>query len=90
MGHESVPSRRRGYGNGARFHTNSIEAVWAVLKRGLFGVYHHASVKHLDFYLDEFTFRLNRGACEYHTMARIKAMLSGAVGRRMTYRELLA
>lgn len=28
-------------------HTNSIESVWAVLKRGLHGVYHHASPKHL-------------------------------------------
>jgi len=23
-------------------HTNGIESVWAVLKRGLHGVYHHA------------------------------------------------
>jgi transposase-like protein len=31
--------------------TNSIESVWAVLKRGLHGVYHHASKKHL--FLDD-------------------------------------
>jgi transposase-like protein len=41
--------------------TNSIESVWAVLKRGLHGVYHHASPKHLQRYVDEFTFRLNDG-----------------------------
>lgn len=31
--------------------TNSIESVWAVMKRGLHGVYHHASPKHLDRYV---------------------------------------
>ena len=29
-------------------HTNGIESVWAVLKRGLIGTFHHVSVKHLD------------------------------------------
>ena len=41
--------------------TNGIESVFAVLKRGLIGVYHHASPKHLDRYVDEFAFRLNEG-----------------------------
>ena len=27
--------------------TNSIESVWAVLKRGVYGVYHQVSKKHL-------------------------------------------
>lgn len=39
---------------------NSIESVWAVLKRGLHGVYHHASPKHLGRYVDEFAWRLQR------------------------------
>jgi len=29
------------------------------MKRGLYGVYHHAGDKHLHHYVDEFTFRLN-------------------------------
>jgi len=41
--------------------TNGIESVFAVLKRGLIGVYHHASQKHLGRYVDEFAFRLNEG-----------------------------
>jgi len=40
--------------------TNGIESVFAVLKRGLIGVYHHASPKHLGRYVDEFSFRLTR------------------------------
>src|SRR5271155_3814476 len=39
--------------------TNSIESVWAVMKRGMHGVYHHASKKHIKRYVDEFTWRLN-------------------------------
>jgi hypothetical protein len=27
--------------------TNGMESVWAVMKRGIHGVYHHASAKHL-------------------------------------------
>ena len=41
--------------------TNCVESVFAVLKRGLHGVYHHASKKHMARYVDEFTFRLNDG-----------------------------
>src|SRR5579864_7761098 len=41
--------------------TNGIESVFAVMKRGLYGVYHHASKKHLGRYVDEFSFRLNEG-----------------------------
>ena len=52
--HDSINHSRGEYARGAA-HTNSIESVWAVLKRGLMGVYHHASPKHLPRYVDEFT-----------------------------------
>jgi transposase-like protein len=70
--------------------TNSIESVWAVLKRGLHGVYHHASEKHLARYVDEFTFRLNEGDVKRHTMDRLESLMSACVGRRLTYKELTA
>ncbi len=41
--------------------TNGMESVWAAMKRGIHGVYHHASPKHIARYVDEFTFRLNDG-----------------------------
>jgi len=70
--------------------TNSIESVWAVMKRGLHGVYHHASPKHLDRYVSEFTFRLNDGDVKRHTMERLASLFSAAIGKRLTYKDLIA
>jgi ISXO2-like transposase domain len=70
--------------------TNSIESVWAVLKRGLHGVYHHASPKHIGRYVNEFTFRLNDGNVKRQTLDRLNSMIAATVGRRITYQELTA
>ncbi|WP_341226914.1 IS1595 family transposase [uncultured Arcticibacterium sp.] len=40
-------------------HTNTIENFWSVLKRGIYGIYHQVSDKHLERYLDEFAGRFN-------------------------------
>ena len=40
-------------------HTNSIENFWGILKRGIYGIYHQISEKHLERYLDEFAGRFN-------------------------------
>lgn len=70
--------------------TNSIESVFAVLKRGLIGVYHHASKKHLGRYVDEFAFRLNEGNVQHHTMTRLQSLVGKVAGKRLTYKELIA
>lgn len=70
--------------------TNGIESVFAVLKRGLVGVYHHASPKHLGRYVDEFAFRLNEGDVKHHTLARLDSFIAGAAGKRLTYEGLIA
>jgi transposase-like protein len=70
--------------------TNGIESVWAVLKRGLLlGVYHHASDKHLHRYVDEFTFRLNDGNVERHTLRRLESLTQASFGKRLTYKDLI-
>lgn len=70
--------------------TNGIESVFAVLKRGLHGVYHHASKKHMGRYVDEFTFRLNDGNVKRHTWDRLDSFVSAVVGKRLTYKRLIA
>lgn len=47
------------YSLGDGKHTNTIESCWAVLKRSVYGIFHHVSVKYLQQYVDEFCFRLN-------------------------------
>lgn len=69
--------------------TNGAESVFAVLKRGLIGVYHHVSPDHLRRYVDEFTFRLNDGNVRRHTIARLDSMIDGTVGKRLTYKDLI-
>lgn len=70
--------------------TNGIESVWAVLKRGVIGVYHQISEKHTGRYVNEFSFRLNDGNVKRHTLDRLDSMLWAAVGRRLTYKALVS
>ena len=69
--------------------TNGVESIFAVMKRGLHGVYHHASKKHLGRYVDEFAFRLNDGNVKRHTMQRLDSVIQGAKGKRLTYEGLI-
>jgi transposase-like protein len=70
--------------------TNGVESVFAVLKRGIIGTFHHVSPKHLGRYVDEFAFRLNDGDVSRHTMQRLASLFGAAIGRRLTYAELIA
>lgn len=70
--------------------TNGIESVFAVLKRGLHGVYHHASPKHMCRYVDEFSFRLNEGNVKRHTWDRLDSFVNAVAGKRITYERLIA
>jgi len=40
-------------------HVNGMESFWATLKRGIYGIYHHISVKYMQRYINEFSFRYN-------------------------------
>ncbi len=71
-------------------HTNGIESVWSVLKRSIHGTWHHVSVKHLQRYINEASFRLNEGNCEVDTVERMRSLANGMKGKRIPYRELIA
>lgn len=70
--------------------TNGIESVFAVLKRGIYGTFHHVSPKHIGRYVDEFAFRLNEGNVKRHTLARLDSFIVNIVGKRLTYKALIA
>jgi transposase-like protein len=68
-------------------HTNTIEGYFSIFKRGMKGIYQHCAKKHLHRYLAEFDFRYtNRVANGFNDSQRADALLSGIVGRRLTYR----
>lgn len=56
--HEAVSHDKDEYVRG-EFHTNSIEGFFSQLKRGIYGIYHHVTPKHLQRYCDEFAYRYN-------------------------------
>lgn len=83
--HQIVYHNRSQYVNGI-FHTNTIEGFWSLLKRGIIGIYHFVSVKHLQQYVNEFSFRYNtRKATDY---SRFNYLLSN-MENRLTYKELI-
>jgi transposase-like protein len=71
-------------------NTNSIESVWALLKRGIYGTWHHVSPKHLARYVDEVAFRLNAGNVATHTLTRLDSFIAAVDGKRLTYERLTA
>jgi len=73
------------YEGGPTISTNTVEGFFAILKRGLNGVYHAVSPEHLHRYVAEFEFRYNRRHLD--DGARTVAAIQGAVGKRLTYRD---
>jgi hypothetical protein len=71
-------------------NTNSIESVWALLKRGVYGTWHHISAKHVARYVNEVTFRLNAGNVANHTLDRLDSFIAAVDGQRLTYERLTA
>jgi len=70
--------------------TNGIESVWALLKRGIYGIWHQVSAKHLSRYVDEVSFRLNAGNVKQHTLDRLDSFVAAVGGKRLTYARLTA
>ncbi|MBK6341859.1 MAG: IS1595 family transposase [Flavobacteriales bacterium] len=52
-------------------HTNGIENFWSIMHRGINGIYHQVSPKHLHRYCDEYAFRFNnRLLCQQEVQCR--------------------
>ncbi len=69
-------------------HTNTVENVFSVFKRGMTGVYQFCSEAHLPRYLNEFSFRYsNRSALGIEDAERANMIIAGTTGKRLTYRR---
>jgi transposase-like protein len=85
--HLTVNHSIKEYVRGDAF-TNTAEGYFSILKRGIYGIYHHVSAAHLPRYLAEFDFRYNNrvklGVGDTERAARV---LVGAKGKRLTYQS---
>src|SRR3954468_16282432 len=73
---------------GGFFTTNSVESFFALLKRAVYGQFHHISEAHLHRYLAEADFKYNhRTALGIDDAERTDALLRGAKGKRLYYRQ---
>jgi hypothetical protein len=69
-------------------HTNTVENVFSVFKRGMKGVYQHCGEAHLHRYVTEFAFRYNnRSGLGIGDTERTAKVIQQAGGKRLTYRR---
>jgi transposase-like protein len=83
-GHEVVNHGRKEYVRGLST-TNTVESYFALMKRGVMGVYHSVSKQHLDRYCDEFSFRWNRR--KISDSERTDDAIRNASGKRLVYQS---
>lgn len=89
MTHQAVNHSKGEYVRG-EVHTNTIEGVFSVFKRGMIGTYQHCGEQHLDRYLAEFDFRYStRTAMGIGDDGRADLALKGIEGKRLTYRRTI-
>ena len=74
--------------SGRKLTTNSIESVWAVVKRAYKGIYHQWRPKHGQRYLNEVAYRLTEGHVNVPIMIRVKRLSQRAFKVTLTYKEL--
>jgi hypothetical protein len=88
-GHGTVNHSRDEYARlGGFYTTNSAESFFALLKRAVYGQFHHVSEAHLHRYLAEADFKYNhRTKLGYDDAQRADALLRGTQGKRLMYRQ---
>ena len=79
---------RHSYGEYVKgeIHTNTVENAFSLLKRAVIGTYHQLSIKHLQRYLNEFSYRFNRRE-EAELFEQTVMRMAGA--KPMTYSKLI-
>lgn len=87
--HETVNHSIGEYARGD-VHSNTVESYFGLLKRGIYGTYHHVSEAHLQRYVTEFDFRFtHRTANGIDDTERAVKALGQIQGKRLTYRRIV-
>ncbi len=68
--HKSVNHKSLEFVKG-EVHTQNIEGVWSILKRGIYGVYRVVSKKYLQAYIDEYSWRYNNRGYQDKMFSRL-------------------
>lgn len=85
-GHETVTHGVKEYVRpGTDIHSNTVEGVFSLIRRGVMGTFHSVSRKHLPNYLNEFQFRWNTR--KMNDGQRVTAAIKTIAGKRLEYRE---
>ncbi len=82
--HVFVTHAKGEYARDGWIHTNTAESSFALLKRGLHGIFHAVSKEHLHRYIGEFDFRWNTR--RLNDGDRTVAAIQSATGKRLMYR----
>lgn len=85
-GHEVIKHSAGEYvRRGTDVHTNTVEGVFSLIRRGVMGTFHSVSRKHLPNYLNEFQFRWNTRKMK--DGERVSRAIKTMLGKRLEYRE---
>lgn len=71
-----------------QYHTNGVEGFWGIFKRGIVGVYHQISPKHIKRYCDEYSYRYNTR--NNSSVDKFAEAVSRVTKARITYTQLTA
>jgi transposase-like protein len=83
--HGTVNHSQNEYARAYFWHTNTVEGYYSLLKRSIFGTFHHVSEAHLHRYTAEQDFKFNTR--KMTDAERFAASIPGIVGKRLSYRR---
>ena len=72
----------------AMAHTNGIESLWSMLKRGYIGTYHRMSRKHMGRYVTKVAGRHDGRPSD--TLDQIELIARNTKGKQLRYKDLKA
>lgn len=86
--HAMVKTQDGNYKTDHFIHTNGIENFWSIFKRGIIGIYHFVSKKHLQRYTNEFSYRYNNRLDA--GVVRFQTAVKGSAKKRLDYSTLIS